>query len=116
MPPPTPLAGDPPAEGGEHRANYRRVGNPVLVLLTDVEEGGRPFQAWVVDRSRHGLRLAAQKPAEVGHVYNVRPVQAPPAVPWTPLEIRHCTAEDTHWNVGGKFVEPPPMPVLVLFG
>src|SRR5437763_14160258 len=83
MPPPTPLAADPTTD--EHRANFRRAGNPVLILVADPDDPRRPFQAWVVDRSRQGLRLAAQKAVEIDRVYNVRPVNAPPAAPWTPL-------------------------------
>ena len=114
MPPPAALAADPSAV--DHRANYRRPGNPVLVLITDAEEPDRTFQAWVVDRSRRGLRLAVQHAVEVGRMYTVRPVNAPPAAPWTPLEVRHCTAQDNYWDVGGRFPEPPPMQVVVLFG
>jgi hypothetical protein len=114
IPPPTTLAADPAVV--EHRAMYRRPGNPVLVLVTGADEPDQMFQAWVVDRSRRGLRLAAQRAVQVGRLYAVRPVNAPPAAPWTNLEVRHCSAHDNYWDVGGRFPEPPKMQVLLLFG
>jgi hypothetical protein len=114
MPPPATLAADPAVV--EHRVNYRRPGNPVLVLVHGADEPDQMFQAWVVDRSRRGLRLAAQRAVQVGRLYAVRPVNAPPAAPWTNLEVRHCSAQDNYWDVGGRFPEPPTMQVLLLFG
>src|SRR5262245_10886748 len=114
MPPPTAMAADPAAV--ENRVSYRRPGNPVLVLVTGADEPDQMFQAWVVDRSRRGLRLAAQRAVQVGRLYAVRPVNAPPAAPWTNLEVRHCSAQDNYWDVGGRFPEPPTMQVLLLFG
>jgi hypothetical protein len=114
MLPPTAMAADPAAV--EHRLSYRRPGNPVLVLVTGADEPDQMFQAWVVDRSRRGLRLAAQRAVQVGRLYAVRPVNAPPAAPWTNLEVRHCSAHDNYWDVGGRFPEPPTMQVLLLFG
>jgi hypothetical protein len=114
MPPPTTLAADPTAV--EHRVSYRRPGNPVLVLVHGADEPNQMFQAWVVDRSRRGLRLAAERAVQVGRLYAVRPVNAPPAAPWTNLDVRHCSAQDNYWDVGGRFPEPPTMQVLLLFG
>jgi hypothetical protein len=116
MPPPAPLA---PALGdnqAEQRTFYRRVGNAVLVLLADADDHRRPRNAWVIDRSRDGLRLAAEQELPVGKVYSVRPAQAPPATPWTAVEVRHCTEVDGHWEAGCRFLQPPPVTVLMLFG
>jgi hypothetical protein len=114
MPPPSALAAEPAVV--EHRVSYRRPGNPVLVLVHGADERNQMFQAWVVDRSRRGLRLAAERAVQVGRLYAVRPVNAPPAAPWTNLEVRHCSAQDNYWDVGGRFPEPPTMQVLLLFG
>jgi hypothetical protein len=114
MPAPTTLAAEPAVV--ENRTNYRRPGNPVLVLVHGADGPNQVFQAWVVDRSRRGLRLAAQRAVQVGRLYAVRPVNAPPAAPWTNLEVRHCAAQDNYWDVGGRFPEPPTMQVLLLFG
>src|SRR5262249_30661043 len=111
MPPPTAMAADPAAV--ENRVSYRRPGNPVLVFVHGADEPNQMFQAWVVDRSRRGLRLAAQRAVQVGRLYAVRPVNAPTEAPWTTLEVRHCSAHDNYWDVGGRFPEPPTMQVLV---
>jgi hypothetical protein len=113
--PPAPLAAA-PTEGPEQRIDFRRPGNPVLVLVADADDQRAPWNAWVVDRSRRGLRLAVEQPLTVGHVYTVRPVQAPPATPWTALEVRHCAPVDAHWEAGCRFLQPPPVAGLVLYG
>ena len=69
-----------------------------------------------MDRSRDGLRLAVERALKVGNVYTVRPVQAPPATPWTALEVRHCSQIDGHWEAGCRFLQPPPVAVLMLYG
>jgi hypothetical protein len=115
LPAPAPLAGG-PAEGPERRCDPRRAGNPVLVLVADADQQRNPWQAWVVDRSRRGLRVAVERPLKVGMVYTVRPAQAPPATPWSALEVRHCSELDGHWEVGCKFLQPPPVAVLMLYG
>jgi hypothetical protein len=116
MPAPAPLAPALADSQPEQRAAYRRAGNPVLVLLADADEHGRPWNAWVIDRSRHGLRLAVEQELVVGQVYSVRPAQAPPATPWTAVEVRHCTEMGGHWEAGCRFVRPPPVTVVMLFG
>jgi hypothetical protein len=114
--PPAPLAAVAPADGPEQRSDFRRPGNPVLVLVADADDQRRPWNAWVADRSRRGLRLAVERPLTVGRVYTVRPVQAPPTTPWTALEVRHCEAIDGHWEAGCRFLQPPPVAVLMLYG
>jgi hypothetical protein len=113
--PPAPLASGAP-DGTEQRADYRRAGNPVLVFVADADQQRNPWNAWVVDRSRRGVRLAVERPLKVGSTYTVRPAQAPPATPWTALEVRHCAELDGHWEAGCKFLQPPPVAVLMLYG
>jgi len=62
------------------------------------------------------LRLAVERPLLVGNVYTVRPTQAPPATPWTALEVKHCAELDGHWEAGCKFLKPPTVAVLMLYG
>jgi hypothetical protein len=114
--PPAPLAAVPPSGGPEQRADFRRPGNPVLALVADADDRRTPWNAWVIDRSRGGLRLAVERPLMAGNVYSVRPVQAPPATPWTALEVRHCEAVDGHWEAGCRFLQPPAVAALMLFG
>lgn len=114
--PPAPLAAGPPFDGPDQRAEFRRPGNPVLVHIADADQQRSPWNAWVVDRSRRGLRIAVERPLAVGNVYTVRPIQAPPTTPWTALEVRHCGEMDDHWEVGCRFLQPPTVAVLMLYG
>jgi hypothetical protein len=116
IPPPAPLAAAAPADGPDLRLDFRRPGNPVVVLIADADQQRPPWNAWVVDRSRHGLRLAVERPLVVGTVYTVRPAQAPPTTPWTALEVRYCEGIDSHWEAGCQFLTPPPVTILMLFG
>jgi hypothetical protein len=114
--PPAPLAAGAPINGPDLRAEFRRPGNPVLVHIADADQQRSPWNAWVVDRSRRGLRIAVERPLVVGNVYTVRPIQAPPATPWTALEVRHCGEMDAHWEAGCRFLKPPTVAVLMLYG
>jgi hypothetical protein len=116
IPAPAPLAPTLTAGQHEQRADYRRAGNPVLVLVADADTQRRPWNAWVIDRSRRGLRLAMDHKPALGQVYTVRPAQAPPATPWSAIEIRHCAEVDGHWEVGCRFLQAPAVPLLMLFG
>ena len=114
--PPAPLAAGAPMNGPDLRAEFRRPGNPVLVHIAGADQQRSPWNAWVVDRSRRGLRIAVERPLVVGNVYTVRPIQAPPTTPWTALEVRHCTDLDGHWEAGCRFLTPPTVAVLMLYG
>lgn len=113
--PPAPLAAA-LIDGPEKRADFRRAGNPVLVFVADADQQRNPWNGWVVDRSRRGVRLAVERPLKVGSMYTVRPAQAPQATPWTALEVRHCSELDGHWEIGCRFLQPPPVAVLMLYG
>jgi hypothetical protein len=113
--PPAPLADSRP-DGVEQRAHYRRPGNPVHTLVADDDQQRQPWNAWVVDRSRHGVRLAVERPMKIGNVYTVRPALAPPATPWTALEVRHCFEVNGHWEAGCRFLKPPAVAIMMLFG
>jgi hypothetical protein len=116
MPPPAPIASPPTDPNAENRATFRRAGNAVLVQVADADPQRKPISAWVIDRSRQGLRLVVEYQLPLGGMYSVRPVQAPPATPWCAVEVRHCAAADGHWEIGCRFLQPPPMRVLMLFG
>jgi hypothetical protein len=37
-------------------------------------------------------------------------------MPWIPIEIRSCRADGNEWEVGCRFLKPPPWNDLMLFG
>lgn len=116
MPPPAPIAASQSHTGVEQRAAFRRVGNAVLILIADKDGQSKPRQAWVIDRSRRGLRIAVETDLAVGSFHAVRPVNAPPTMPWCDVEVRHCESSDGHSEVGCRFCQPPPVQILMLFG
>jgi hypothetical protein len=116
IPPPAPISSSLSDRGVEQRAAFRRVGNGVLIQIADKEGRRKPLQAWVMDRSRRGLRIAVEGELSVGSIHAVRPMNAPPTTPWCDVEIRHCEPIDGHWEAGCRFLQPPPVQLLMLFG
>jgi len=113
---PSPIAASLPAGSSEQRSDFRRPGNPIVVMIADGDERRTQWNAWVVDRSRHGLRIAIERPLVVGERYAIRPSSASATTPWSTVEARHCTPIDKHWEAGCQFLEPPPIAVLMQFG
>jgi hypothetical protein len=116
MPPPAPLASAPTDMNAEHRAAFRRIGNAVLIQVADADSQRKPILAWVIDRSKGGLRIASERELPIGGLFTVRPMNAPPATPWSAIEVRHCTRADGYWEAGCRFLQPPPVQVLMQFG
>lgn len=113
---PAPVAATVPTGSAEQRSNFRRPGNPIVVMIADGDERRIRWNAWVVDRSRHGLRIAIEQPLVVGEKYAIRPSSASATTPWSTVEARHCTPVDKHWEAGCQFLEPPPIAVFMQFG
>lgn len=100
----------------ERRVGFRRVGNPIEVLICDGEFKSAPVRGWVVDRSRHGLRLSVIDKVENGTQLQVRPASAPDVVPWQSIEVRNAQPGEESWELGCRFTSEPPWEVLLLFG
>jgi hypothetical protein len=94
----------------------RRKGNRVAVLVTEGQAAAHPSEAWVLDRSEGGICLVVDAPLDVGVGLSVRPAQAAEAVPWLAVEVRSCRPTTGGWALGCRFVQPPPLHVLLLFG
>jgi hypothetical protein len=116
MPPPAPIAAVQTDPNAEHRVAFRRIGNAVLIQVVDADSQRKPTLAWVIDRSRSGLRIAAERELPIGGLFTVRPMNAPPSTPWSAVEVRHCSRGDGHWEAGCRFLQPPPVQVLMQFG
>ncbi|MBY0527065.1 MAG: hypothetical protein K2R98_26965 [Gemmataceae bacterium] len=98
----------------DRRANSRRWGKPVEVLVTGLRP--MPHIGMVVNRSEGGLGLLLDKPMRPGLTFRVRPTEAPSAFPWIDVESRHCTATGRDWLVGCRFTDDVPWDVRVWFG
>jgi hypothetical protein len=99
----------------ERRAWPRREGNPTDVLITTAKEA-EPEKAFVIDRSRGGLRLSVSRPMAVGTTFHVRACHAPEDLPPIQVLVRHCSQKEQRWHVGCQFMESLPWSVLLLFG
>jgi hypothetical protein len=106
-------ANDPNAE---RRVGFRRMGNPVEVLGCDAEFKNPPLRGWVVDRSRHGLRLSLLDKFANDTVLQIRPATAPDSLPWLALEVRNAQPGEKCWELGCRFQQEPLWEVLLHFG
>jgi hypothetical protein len=100
----------------ERRAGFRRVGNPVEVLVSDAEFRAPPVRGWVVDRSRLGVRLSLAEKVANGTILQLRPSNAPESVPWQAVEVRNAQPGEQSWELGCQFTSEPSWEVLLLFG
>jgi hypothetical protein len=87
----------------EKRAAFRREGNPVWVIVADSDAPDNQCIGAVLDRSTGGLCLSLPEETFVGKFLSVRAVNAPPAYPWIPVEVRHCQLRSDRWITGCKF-------------
>jgi hypothetical protein len=105
-----------PSSQTERRAWPRRR-NRYRVFLADSDESQtKPHDAWIVDRSPGGLRLAIAQEIETGTILRIRPIAAPANMDWVNVQVRNCRPQESGWELGCKFVESPPLPTLLLFG
>lgn len=99
----------------DRRTSVRREGAPVKVFLScparpDIQD------AWVMDRSTGGLRVAVPAPLPAESFVQVRAANAPDTVPWVGLVVRSCKPVGEHFELGCAFEQTPPWNVLLLFG
>ena len=103
-----------PTPGDERRRATRRPGNPTPVLISS--DSGEPYKGEVVDRSAGGLCLMVDKQIAKGTVLSVKPAKIP-NIPWVKVEVRYCRPSTEGGSIiGCRFVEQPPMNVMLLFG
>ncbi len=101
----------------KRRAGFRRVGNPIEVLVCDKEFKESPRRGWVVDRSRHGLRLSLYEKYAAGTILQVRPSAAADSTPWLEVEVRNAQPGDqSTFELGCKFTYEPAWELLLQFG
>lgn len=110
-------AGQPALPGGQdRRANIRRQGNQVSVLLSDIRAQSKPHDGIVIDRSTGGLKIACMSELPAGTVLSIRTANAPDDIPWVQIQVRSCVTQDGYYDLGCRFLEQPSWNVLLLFG
>ncbi len=100
----------------EKRRSVRRGGVPTPITVVDPSQNRRPLDAYVLDRSTGGIRIAVQKPLPVGASVQVRPHHSTDDVPWIPVLIRNCREIGDYYEVGCQFEKELPWNLLLLFG
>jgi hypothetical protein len=101
---------------GEKRSAARRRGGVVDILVSDEHAQAEPWPGTVVDRSVGGLCLLVKKHTHPGTVVTLRPVAAPPGVPWIEAKVRTCRETNEGWLLGCQFLRIPPTGLLLMFG
>lgn len=122
-PPPQPLLSDSCADywetltspNGDRRGHPRRGGSPIQVQLLG-PRGNQARPAYVLDRSKGGLRLLVEAPVPIGTALRARTADAPDNVPWVKMNVRWCSTNEDRHEIGCQFTEQPPGHVLLLFG
>jgi hypothetical protein len=100
----------------EQRKAYRRLGNPVTVLIREPGSPREPRRGHVLDRSTGGVRLAVERMIPEGTALELLPANAPVLTPWVEVEVRRCHETPDGWEAGCEFVHTPPWSVLLMFG
>jgi PilZ domain len=101
---------------GERRANIRRGGKTVTVLISDAEAKAEPFTGRVRDRSIGGLRIESTRPVDINTILSVRTADDSGNTSWVQVEVKRCHPREGKWELGCQFVRTPPYSQLLLFG
>jgi len=120
--PPSPdlLANLPPPSVSRHderRRAIRRAGMPTPVLVVDPRaRRAKPVEAYVLDRSTGGLRLALVAPQPVGTQLKAKPSNAPDTFEWVTMVVRNCKETGDYFEVGCQFDTELELSRLLMFG
>lgn len=106
------------ARHDERRRAIRRGGLPTPILVVDSRGGKRAkaSEAYVLDRSTGGLRLAMERPIPVGSTLLAKPGNAPDGFEWVKLMIRNCREVGDYFEVGCQFETDLELGRLLMFG
>jgi hypothetical protein len=102
----------------ERRRSIRRGGLPTPIMVVDSKAGrrARAAEAYVLDRSTGGLRLALEKAVPVGSVLLAKPGNAPDGFEWVKVTIRNCREVGDYYEVGCQFETDLELSRLLMFG
>jgi len=106
----------PGARHDDRRRSIRRTGMPTPILVVEAKSGRRAWDAYVLDRSSGGLRLALEKPCTVGSLLLARPSNAPEGFEWVKLTVRSCREVGDYFEIGCQFESELELSRLLMFG
>ena len=106
----------PSARHDERRRSMRRTGMPTPILVVDAKGGRRAWDAYVLDRSSGGLRLALEKPCTVGSILLARPSNAPEGFEWVRVTVKSCREVGDYFEIGSQFESELELSRLLMFG
>jgi len=108
----------PAARADERRRAIRRGGLPTPILIVDPKAGRRAkaMEAYVLDRSTGGLRLALERPVVVGVTLLAKPGNAPDGFEWVKVLVRNCREVGDYYEVGCQFETELELNRLLMFG
>jgi hypothetical protein len=108
---------DPPEHTyADRRGAIRREGQPVRVVLASPTFRNGICDAYVIDRSTGGLRIAVQTAIAPGLTLQVRALDAPEGVEFVAIIVRSCRKNTDYFELGCEFEKTPPWNILLLFG
>jgi hypothetical protein len=102
----------------ERRRSIRRGGLPTPIMVVDSKAGKRAkaAEAYVLDRSTGGLRLALERAVPVGSLLLAKPGNAPDGFEWVKITIRNCREVGDYFEVGCQFETDLELNRLLMFG
>jgi hypothetical protein len=108
----------PLARHDERRRAIRRGGLPTPILVIDSKGGRRAkaSEAYVLDRSTGGLRLALERGFPVGATLLAKPGNAPEGFEWVKLVVRNCREVGDYFELGCQFESDLELSRLLMFG
>jgi hypothetical protein len=108
----------PLARHDERRRSIRRGGLPTPILVVDSKGGkrARATEAYVLDRSSGGLRLALERSFPAGAALLAKPGNAPEGFEWVKLVVRNCREVGDYFELGCQFETDLELSRLLMFG
>ncbi len=94
----------------------KKILNPINALVSDAAAKAPPRQGVIVARSRRGVDVLVDDPAEPDAVLSVRSARAPASIPWVQIAVVTCKTAGKNFLLHCEFVECPPWNVVVWFG
>jgi hypothetical protein len=106
------------ARHDERRRSIRRGGLPTPILVVDSKGGKRAkaTEAYVLDRSSGGLRLALERAFPTGAALLAKPGNAPEGFEWVKLVVRNCREVGDYFELGCQFETDLELSRLLMFG